>query len=1016
MNSEEIRVLHVEDEQALAELVAEMLHREHNLFSVETVPNASEGLERLEADSYDCIVSDYDMPGQNGIEFLENLREEYPDLPFILYTGKGSEEIASEAISAGVTDYLQKQNSTEQYELLANRIQNVVSARRDAKEAKRRKDLMKRTEVLGATGGWELRVESEEIRLTEGIKQIYGVETGRNLSIEEAIGFYEPDAQRKIRSIISHTIEEGYGEVDNLHLQTTNGGRRIVEGHAELVENDGDSTVLRGVIRDITDEKTRERQLKELNQATQALQTAETKQEVADLGVEAASDVLDIPANAIHLSDAGDTRLVPAAQNDELTSLIGDAPSLPMADSIAGRVYRDGETTVIRDVTQEPNVYNSETYLKTHLYLPLADHGILIAGSKYQVANDKHDTAFGELLAGTLVAAFDRVEREQNLRQRKLELSLLFEESPLGTIQWDDEFHFERLNKRAEAILGYDEPELRGESWETIVAPNDQDKIGAVVEDLLNADGGTHARNRNVRKDGEIITSEWHNRVVTDTNGDVLSMFSHFQDVTNREDRKRELEEYETIIEALTDAVYVLDEEGQFTYVNDEFVELVGYDRETILGSKPSLIKAEDAVKRAEQELGRLLSRDGPNTVQFEVTIQPRDGNSIICEDHMGILPYEGDHFDGSVGTLRDITDHKERKQELKARTVELEELTTELEAQYRQLFEEAPVMAVVTRIDDDRPIIEDCNQLFAETVGYEESEVIGEELASFYTQESKKKLLDNGGYERALTGDFVRENRELVTANNETVETLLRAIPWQDVSADTSGVISLYIDISKRKKLERENSRLEEFTAIVSHDLRNPLRIANGRLELAQEDCKSEHLEPIADALDRMDRIIEDLLWLAHENREIGSVEPVVITDIMEETWCFVSGDVIQAECHYVDDNRGDSVIMADKDRVKQLLENLFTNALQHCGEDVTVTVGVTEEGFYIEDDGPGIPTEEHNDVFDAGYSNAEDGIGLGLHVVNQVANAHDWNITITEGTTGGTRFEITGVTFAEN
>ena len=129
--------------------------------------------------------------------------------------------------------------------------------------------------------------------------------------------------------------------------------------------------------------------------------------------------------------------------------------------------------------------------------------------------------------------------------------------------------------------------------------------------------------------------------------------------------------QYGTIIEALTDAVYVLDEEGQFTYVNDEFVELVGYDRETILGNTPSLIKDEAAVEQAEQQLGRLLSSDGPDTVTFEVTVHPHDGKPVVCEDHMGVLPYEGDQFNGSVGTLRDITDRKEREQEL-ARTHDL--------------------------------------------------------------------------------------------------------------------------------------------------------------------------------------------------------------------------------------------------------------------------------------------------------------------------------------------------------
>ena len=125
-----ISVLHVDDEPGLAETAAEFLRHESGGFSVETATSASEGLERLAEGAFDCIVSDYDMPGMNGIEFLNAVRAEYPSLPFVLFTGKGSEELASEAISAGVSDYLQKRGGTERYTLLANRITNLVAQHR----------------------------------------------------------------------------------------------------------------------------------------------------------------------------------------------------------------------------------------------------------------------------------------------------------------------------------------------------------------------------------------------------------------------------------------------------------------------------------------------------------------------------------------------------------------------------------------------------------------------------------------------------------------------------------------------------------------------------------------------------------------------------------------------------------------------------------------------------------------------------------------------------------------------
>ncbi|NHN64250.1 response regulator [Haloarcula sp. JP-Z28] len=120
------RLLHVDDDSAFANLTSTCLEREQDLFDVITATSASDGMDCLDAEDIDCIISDYDMPEMDGLEFLAEVRTHYPDTPFILFTGKGSEEIASEAIAAGVTDYLQKGSGTKQYALLANRILNAI--------------------------------------------------------------------------------------------------------------------------------------------------------------------------------------------------------------------------------------------------------------------------------------------------------------------------------------------------------------------------------------------------------------------------------------------------------------------------------------------------------------------------------------------------------------------------------------------------------------------------------------------------------------------------------------------------------------------------------------------------------------------------------------------------------------------------------------------------------------------------------------------------------------------------
>jgi nitrogen-specific signal transduction histidine kinase/DNA-binding NarL/FixJ family response regulator len=222
--------------------------------------------------------------------------------------------------------------------------------------------------------------------------------------------------------------------------------------------------------------------------------------------------------------------------------------------------------------------------------------------------------------------------------------------------------------------------------------------------------------------------------------------------------------------------------------------------------------------------------------------------------------------------------------------------------------------------------------------------------------------------------------------------------------------------DITDRKERERElrqqKERLEEFASVVSHDLRNPLNVVSGRVELVQEEYDSSHFETINDALARMERIIEDVLWLAHEGRDIGETQAVDLKHTAERLWPIVS-DTSENAALVTTETGTSALIDADTGRLAQLLENIFRNAIDHGGPDVTVHLELTDTGFAIEDDGPGIPPDEQEHILKTGYSTDESGTGLGLSIVTQIVAAHGWDIHVTAGTEGGARFEITGVEF---
>jgi len=152
------------------------------------------------------------------------------------------------------------------------------------------------------------------------------------------------------------------------------------------------------------------------------------------------------------------------------------------------------------------------------------------------------------------------------------------------------------------------------------------------------------------------------------------------------------------------------------------------------------------------------------------------------------------------------------------------------------------------------------------------------------------------------------------------------------------------------------------------------------------------------------METLIEDVLSLARAGDRITDPEPVEAESLLETCW----ENVATPDATLVVENVGS--IRIDENRVQQLLENLFRNSVEHGGGDVTVTVGGLDDGFFVADDGPGIPPAEREQVFDAGFTTADQGTGLGLNIVKQVADAHGWTVRAVESEAGGVRFEFTG------
>ena len=310
---------------------------------------------------------------------------------------------------------------------------------------------------------------------------------------------------------------------------------------------------------------------------------------------------------------------------------------------------------------------------------------------------------------------------------------------------------------------------------------------------------------------------------------------------------------------------------------------------------------------------------------------------------------------------------------------------------------------------------IVDVNQATEEFFGYTQEELQSMDVLALHPadeQERYQQLFETHFQHQPAVVSQFNDGSPLfaVRADGERVPIEINSWAIEDTDYDQPLFQGVFRDISERlrrqRELQRQNERLDEFASVVSHDLRNPLNIAQGRATLLEQECESEHIGPLQTALDRIDKIVEETLTLARNGQQVSKMEPVNMTDLLNSCWQMVENST--ATLAFEDD----STIRADPDRLQRICENLFRNAIEHGGDDVTVRFGQADQRtFYIEDSGPGIPEDERDSVFEAGYSSTATGTGFGLAIVQRLAEAHGWDITLADNESGGARFEFSGV-----
>jgi PAS domain S-box-containing protein len=629
---------------------------------------------------------------------------------------------------------------------------------------------------------------------------------------------------------------------------------------------------------------------------------------------------------------------------------------------------------------------------------------------------------------GAVQALADRVRHA--VASTRLDDSGLLREiadlSPDAIFRIDHDGRITYVSPAVDSLLAHSPEDLLGSHFAELVHDADFETAAAGFQRVLDGDVLRSLDVTLETDDGDLVRTEVSAKPVY-RDGDVAFVQGFARDVTDRHEARSRLERQESFLQSSPDTFYVLDESGEITYQSHASEEILGYPRRDLQGeSVTPYIHPEDR-DRVREDFERLLT-DGSETVTTEYRYQTISGEWRWMENR-AINRLDDPTIEGVLVVNRDVTTRRRREREL--------EETTDI---LSTLFETLPVG--VTVIDANGAVAR-ANQRAKTVLGLHDVsnadltfdnqpwslvDADGEPVST--TTLPFQRVLDAGepvfdaeyglrwpdGTERWISMDAVPldPNRPSTLTSPTSTMTEIRDGTSEsgDPVVDSRRVVAVIADRTAAREDERalkaRNERLDEFASIVSHDLRNPLAVANGALSLARTDAADgvdDDLETVADALARMEALIDDLLSVARKGEHVVDSEPVTFAALAEEAWSTV--ETGSATLH-VDD---DASIWADRSRLRQLLENLLRNAIDHAGPDATVTAGTVADGFFVEDDGPGISVGDRADIFDTDYSTSGSGRGFGLAIVEDVADAHEWRITVEDGREGGARFEFTNV-----
>ncbi|MFW5950197.1 MAG: PAS domain S-box protein [archaeon] len=924
--------------------------------TVATAITAGEAIDVLVSeDTPDCIISDHDLPETDGVAFLESVRTQEPRLPFILFTSEGSEELASRAISADVTEYLIKEAHSDQWDRLTSLITDAVTYYRkhgDIVDTEHRtKTLLDaahdtiavvrdgHVEYINRTGVDLVGAETRSAVIGQPIEAV--LSTTDDDSLDAQLGAI----QRRERSLdhVQRRIELSSG--DELPVEITATAAEWGNAPAAVL-----------VVRDISERTGRERDLRLKNRA------------------------MDHAPIGITITDARMPDKPLIYVNEEFERQTGYS-----ADEVVGRNSRflHGDGTHPEPVTQMRDAVDADESATVELRNYRKDDTEFWSRVTIAPVRNNSDEV-------THYVGFHEDITEEKERQRELEgtnelLSTLFETLPVGVLAEDASRNVLAINERLFELF-----EFPGAPADVI--GTDCERMAERVSDLfVDADGFVERINELVATrdpvdteelsliDGRTFERSYRPIELPEGDGNLWV----YRDITERKEDERVLRRFREAVEAAGHAIYITDPDGTITYVNSAFERITGYDSEDAVGRNPRILKSGEMSAEYYDRLWETLL-DG-DVWEEELLNRRQSGELYHARQTIAPVTDENGDIEAFVAIQTDISEQKERERQLRQYAHAIEstnDLVAAIGGDYQFLF---------------------ANHAYRDLYGLDEGEVTDKTVPEVVTAETWETI--EPYIDRNLDGESVQfeMTRSWPDQPDRTFD--IRYYPLERVDGESIGAMAVMRDVTEQRERKQH---LESLDRMLRHNFRNELNIVMGRAELIVERASGD----VAEWGTLIQRVSEDLIGKVDKEREIVEF----LSEPPEETVLDL-GETINAVVDRMETTHPAAKITVDAPETLSIrtipelgraVEELVENAIVHTDQaspELLIRVVEREETIEIRvvDSGPAIPESERRVITeDAEIEPLVHSTGMGLWLVKRIATRADGTVRFEETDSG--------------